>query len=220
MYCPPAYRMADTAQVHALLRSQPLCWIVRTPTGGPETVAGLSLAADPIPLMLDAGAGPQGHDLLWGHAAKANPLSTLPEEGQGALLICQGPSAFVSAQDFASKADDPMTVPTYDYVVVQADVWVRPVRDALAMRQLMSRLSACMEARTGSAWRMEDMTPEALAHMMGHIVGLQVEVLAWQGKAKLGQRDDARDRASVAQALRRRAGSPAETAIASMIPQG
>jgi predicted FMN-binding regulatory protein PaiB len=56
--------------------------------------------------------------------------------------------------------------------------------------------------------------------MMGHIVGLQVEVLAWQGKAKLGQRDDARDRASVAQALQLRAGSPAETAIASMIPQG
>ena len=113
--------MADTAQVHALLRSQPLCWIVRTPTGGLETVAGLSLAADPIPLMLDAGAGP-GATTCFGPRRQGQPLSTLPEEGQGALLICQGPAPSSARRTLASKADDPMTVPTYDYVVVQADV--------------------------------------------------------------------------------------------------
>src|SRR5579883_1304747 len=67
-----------------------------------------------VPVLLDADAGEQG--ALRAHLARANPQWRALAEGQEALVLFQGPHAYVSPAWYETHP----SVPTWNYAVVHA----------------------------------------------------------------------------------------------------
>src|SRR5438045_687793 len=104
MYTRSLFKISNTAEIHAYMRSYSFAMLVTQGRDG--------MAATHLPILLDADAGPRGR--LLGHMARANPQwKDLSGE---ALVIFPGPHAYVSA----SWYETPGTVPTWNYVAVHA----------------------------------------------------------------------------------------------------
>jgi transcriptional regulator len=110
MYLPAQYEETRPEVLHQLIASDPL--------GALVTVGPNGLDADHIPFEFDATAGPQG--TLRAHVARANPVWREAAERPDALVIFQGPTAYISPNWYPSKHDDHRKVPTYNYMVVHA----------------------------------------------------------------------------------------------------
>src|SRR5438132_1080087 len=105
MYIPPAFRIEDLPCLHAIMRENSFATLV--------TGAGGELCATHIPILLDPNRGKFG--TLTGHVAKANTHWESLRGNVEALVIFQGPHAYVSPSWYKTQA-----VPTWNYVAVHA----------------------------------------------------------------------------------------------------
>lgn len=193
MYLPAHFEENRPEVLHALMAEHPLATVVvLTDDSG--------LQANPIPLLLDPQAGPQG--TLRGHVARANPMWRTARTDVEALAIFQGPQAYVSPGWYASKRDHGKVVPTWNYVVVQARGRLRIVDDATWLRDFVSRLSDRHEAGRAQPWSLGDAPPEFAEQLLKAIVGFELELTSLVGKWKVSQNRSAADRAGVASGLR------------------
>jgi transcriptional regulator len=152
-----------------------------------------------VPLLLDADAGPLG--TLRGHVARANPLWRDAAHRDEALVVFQGPQAYVSPAWYPSKAEHGKVVPTWNYVMVQARGRLRVIDDVAWLHALVTRLTATHEARRANPWAVDDAPPDYVASTLRAIVGLEIELVSLAGKWKVSQNRSAADREGVALGL-------------------
>ena len=114
MYQPPAFREDRLEILCDLIRVHPLATLVTHGASG--------LAANLAPFTLVTGH--DGANLLRAHLAKANDQLADLRQGCEALVIFQGPQAYISPSWYPTKKEDGKAVPTWNYIVVQA--WGRP----------------------------------------------------------------------------------------------
>jgi transcriptional regulator len=156
------------------------------------------LAVSHAPFLLDRSAG--GHGTLQGHLARANPhVDAL--DGTEALVLFQGPAHYVSPSWYASKRETGRVVPTWNYVVVHARGTARTFADAGRVIQRVTALTDRLESARDVPWRVDDAPAEFIDDLARHIVGVDIELTALEGKLKLGQNRAAADRASLAAGL-------------------
>ena len=110
MYQPPHFREDDLGVQQALIRVHPLGLLVSMGSEG--------LEANPIPFVLDEASGPLG--TLRGHLARPNPQWRRFDPAVEALVVFQGPEAYITPSWYAAKAETGRVVPTWNYAVVQA----------------------------------------------------------------------------------------------------
>ena len=184
MYLPAHFEEKRVEVLHGLVRSHPLGLLVTQGASG--------LQANSIPFLIDPEPGPLG--TLRGHVARANPVWR--ESGGGeALVVFQGPQAYVSPGWYPSKAEHGKVVPTWNYVMVQARGTLRAVDDAAWLHALVTRLTATHEAAQARPWAVADAPPEFVDTMLRAIVGIEIELVALAGKWKVSQNRGAADRA-------------------------
>ena len=134
--------------------------------------------------------------LVNGHMSKANPLWRTFDEGREALLIFQGPHAFVSATWY-----DHVNVPTWNYQSVHAYGVPRLVTDDDQARRILSRL---IRKHEPEAYRLESLPEDFVASHLKGIMAFQVEITRLEAAFKLSQnRDDNNYRNVVAELERR-----------------
>ena len=194
MYLPAAFEETRPEALSELITDHPLGTLV---TLGPD-----GLDANHLPFEFDASAG--AHGTLRAHVARANPVWRAAAAHPEALVIFQGPSAYVSPNWYPSKHETHRQVPTYNYVVVHAHGRLTVHDDEAFVRGLVARLTRRMEASQPAPWKMSDAPADYIAQMLAQIVGLEIEVAWLVGKSKLGQNKEARDRRGAAEALRQR----------------
>ena len=184
MYLPAHFEEKRVEVLHGLVRSHPLGLLVTQGASG--------LQANSIPFLIDPEPGPFG--TLRGHVARANPVW---REGGGgeALVVFQGPQAYVSPGWYPSKAEHGKVVPTWNYVMVQARGTLRVMDDAAWLHALVTRLTATHEAARARPWAVADAPPEFIDTMLRAIVGIEIELVALTGKWKVSQNRGAADRA-------------------------
>lgn len=130
------------------------------------------------------------------HLARGNAL-TRHLAGQTALVVVNGPDAYVSPRWYADKGQ----VPTWNYIAVELEGRVRQMDEA-GLLGLLEDLSASNESRLpDEPWTMDEVPAARLRAMIGAIVGFELEVLAWRPTLKLSQNKPAEERARVADAL-------------------
>lgn len=196
MYLPTHFHETDIAAMHALMRAHPLATLVIRGSAG--------FAADPLPFLLDT--VDDGPGLLLAHVARANPLWREALAGNDeALVIFQGPSAYVSPGFYPSKAESHRVVPTYNYSAVHAHGRIAVHDDARWLRGLVARLTRRFEADEPQPWRMTDAPAEFIEAQLANIVGIEIRIERLEGKAKLSQNREAADRRGVVDGLRARA---------------
>ncbi|HSX54995.1 MAG TPA: FMN-binding negative transcriptional regulator [Sphingomonas sp.] len=188
MYRPPAFREDRPALLHAAIRAHPLATLV---THGPS-----GLTANLVPFTLVDG------DLLRAHLAKANPQLADLRAGGEALVIFQGPQAYVTPAWYPSKQEHGKVVPTWNYILVQARGRPRVIDDAGWLRAQIDALTALQEAGQPEPWAVADAPPDYVAAQLKGIAGIEIAIDRIEGKWKASQNQPEANRAGVVAGLR------------------
>lgn len=149
------------------------------------------LRAVHLPLLL------QG-DRLRFHVARGNKVHSALLAGADALVVVNGPDAYVSPDWYGQ----PGRVPTWNYVAVEMNGRAVPLgRDALI--RLMNDLSAEHEEKLApkTPWTRDKVDPALFEGLLKAITGFEIPVVEWRGTAKLDQDKPTDVRARLADAM-------------------
>ncbi len=194
MYTPAHFALTEPEALQRILRQHPLGMLV---THGPE-----GLDANHIPFEYDPTRGE--HGTLTAHVARANPVWQRCAGGADVLVVFRGVEGYISPSWYPSKHDTHRQVPTWNYEVVHAHGRLTVRDDEKFVRGVVARLTRSHEATEPQPWKMGDAPPDYLDAMLQAIVGLEIAVTRWEGKAKLSQNKELRDRQGAVEALQAR----------------
>ncbi|KAB2910349.1 MAG: FMN-binding negative transcriptional regulator [Hyphomicrobiaceae bacterium] len=205
MYTPAQFKVEDVGEAHALMRAYPFAILVTHGAGG--------IVATHLPTVLKAdGTDPLG--CIECHLARPNPQWKTFAPDAEALMIFQGPQAYVRPGWYPSKAEHGKAVPTWNYAVVHAYGRLEAVEDQAWLLAHVGELSDQQEAAYDDVrWSMADAPADYLERQARGIVGLRLRMTRLEGKVKMSQNREARDRDGVVRGLARRGeGHDAEAA--------
>lgn len=190
MYRPAAFAEDDPAAHRALIAAYPLGTVVTMGPGG--------LCATPLPFLLEECA--EGVRLL-AHLPRANPLANTQGEAP-ALIIFNGPAAYISPGWYPTKAETGRVVPTWNYVTAHAHGHLTIIDDAAFVRRQINALTHQQEARRPQPWALSDAPVDYAETLLTSLVGLSFAVERLEGKWKLSQNQPQRNRQGVIDGLR------------------
>jgi transcriptional regulator len=142
-------------------------------------------------------ATPQPLGTLRGHIARANPQWRTAKPDVEAMVLFQGPHAYVSPSLYPSKARDGKVVPTWNYIAIHAHGTLTFTDDAEALRGIVARLTNVHEKKRAASWSIDDAPADYIDKMLRAIVGFSLTITRLEGKWKVSQNRDAADRAGV-----------------------
>jgi transcriptional regulator len=132
------------------------------------------------------------------HLARQNEQCAALAVGEPVLAIFQGPHGYVSPRWYKN----PVSVPTWNYVVAHAYGRPRVMEDAV-LRAHLHALVAKYEPKGDGGWDAARALPgEVMDKLLGQIVGFEIEITRLEGKWKLGQNRTAEDRQGAIDGLR------------------
>jgi transcriptional regulator len=190
MYNPPHFKITDTAELHRIIDSYPLGTLVTQFDG---------LDANHLPFEFDPKRGEFG--TLTAHVARANPLCQVAAQGGEVMVIFRGAEGYISPNWYPSKHETHRLVPTWNYEVVHAHGAIKLLDDEKFVRGVVARLTREHEATEAKPWKMGDSSPEYINGMLAAIVGLEITITRLEGKAKLSQNRELRDRQGAVKVL-------------------
>jgi transcriptional regulator len=193
MYLPDAFRQDDRATLLALAEAHPFATVV--------THGARGLLVGHLPLCVDA-----GRNVLRGHLARANPQLEHLVDGADVLAIFHGPHGYVSPSVYLEQP----SVPTWNYVVVQAHGRVRRV-DEDGLRAILDEAVSRFDATGWSLYAGE----EFLGPMLAAIAGFEIDLDRVEGKWKLSQNRSPADQLRVIEWLEH--GDDSSRALAAMM---
>ncbi|SDG30953.1 FMN-binding negative transcriptional regulator [Phytopseudomonas seleniipraecipitans] len=187
MYVPPAFRQTDLPALHREIGNCRVATLVSHGQNG--------LQASHLPLLLRPDEGRYG--TLYGHLARANPHWQVLAEGTEALVMFNGPDAYVSPSWYPAKAEHGKVVPTWNYIAVHAYGRAEVFDDAERLRSLLAGLTERHEGPRPQPWAMDDAPQDYIAGMLRAVVGFALPIERLEGKWKLGQNRSEADRRGV-----------------------
>lgn len=208
MYSPSHFEEDRRQVLHGLIAEQPLATLV--------TLGASGIAANHIPLLLDAAAGEFG--TLRGHVARANPVWRDLVAGVESLAIFQGAHGYISPNWYPGKAEHGKAVPTWNYCVVHAYGSLRVIDDAAWVRQAVEDLTTRHEAGFAAPWAVSDAPADYIENMGKAIVGIELPISRLLGKWKVSQNQPAGNRQGVLSGLRAQ-GTPGAIALAEAVAE-
>jgi transcriptional regulator len=202
MYLPDHFRVEDIAEMHALMRARPFATLVSAGASG--------LYGTHLPTVLKT-EGPFG--TIECHLSRANPHWKDLAEGGEALMIFQGPEAYITPNWYPSKAEHGKTVPTWNYAAVHAYGKPAVMQDPVWLRRHVGELTDQQERSEAQPWAVSDAPERYVDVMLRGIVGFRFDIARLEGKWKMSQNREMKDRAGVVQGLGARGeGEDAEVA--------
>ncbi|HZK04426.1 MAG TPA: FMN-binding negative transcriptional regulator [Actinomycetaceae bacterium] len=143
------------------------------------------------------------------HMAADNPQSSHVADGDEALLIVQGPQAYISPRFEAVRELTRPMVPTWNYLQVQLRGTVTVRNDEAFLLRAMGKLTNHEENKRENPWRVHELPIAHLHAAMPRIVGIEVTVTSVVGKAKLSQNHSVENRRGEIAGLRASGGAQA-----------
>jgi transcriptional regulator len=137
--------------------------------------------------------------VLEAHLARANPQTN--NHNAPALVLFQGPDAYVRPGWYPSKARDGKAVPTWDYISVQARGRLEVLDEPSWLRGHLDAISGQQESPFADPWSPADPPPGYVDALSRGIVGVRVVVASLEGVWKLSQNHPAENRLGVIQGL-------------------
>ena len=192
MYSPPAFREPRLQILHAAIRAHPLATLVTHGASG--------LTANLMPFTLVEGEGQ--HGLLRAHLAKANPQLADLRDGMEALVIFQGPHAYITPSWYPTKREHGKVVPTWNYVIVQARGHPHVSDDPVWLRDQLGALTSLQEGERAAPWAMTDAPADFITGQLRGISGVEIPIDQIEGKWKVSQNQPVVNRLGVAAGLR------------------
>src|ERR1700746_4057439 len=162
MHQPDLFRVDDDAQIHALMRA--------TPFGALVSTGALGLYGTHLPTVLkDEG----DFGVIECHLARANPHWRDLAEGNEALMIFQGPEAYITPNWYPSKAAHGKVVPTWNFAAVHAYGRPAVMHDRDWLLRHVTELTAQQERGEARPWATSDAPAAFIEAMLRGIVGFR-----------------------------------------------
>jgi transcriptional regulator len=178
--------------MHQLMETNPFATLI--------TLGAEGFRANHIPMELDKEPSPFGS--LRGHVARANSVWREVSPEAEALVIFQGPNAYISPSWYPSKMENGTVVPTWNYIVVHAHGRISVVDDAQWIERHIESLVQQQEAAFAHPWALADAPRDYTEKMLRGVVGIELVIGKLVGKWKASQNRRDADRAGVASGLR------------------
>jgi transcriptional regulator len=189
VYIPPLFKEDRIDLLHDAIRASGLATLVTLTKDG--------LIASHVPLLLDTQPAPYG--TLIGHIARPNP------QARGAigeaLVIFQGPDAYITPSWYATKRETGKVVPTWNYVAIHAAGPIEFFDDPGRLLEVVTRLTEEHEGTRAAPWAVSDAPADFVQVMLKGIVGFAIPLSRLEGKWKMSQNRPAEDRAGVVAGL-------------------
>jgi len=189
MYIPKAFREDDREKLYTFIRNYSFATLITTQNGTP--------LATHLPLLLDSGRGPQG--TLMAHMARANAQWQTFDSAQEALVIFQGPHAYISPSWYEDEVE--LSVPTWNYAVVHAYGTPHLIEDTAQLYGILQATVQTFEEHFVKPWELQPLNGYMQNKMRG-IVGFEITITRLEGKFKLSQNRPANDQIQVANVLK------------------
>src|SRR5688572_31558658 len=134
MYIPSSFRADNPAELQTLMRRHNFAILVTQQYSSPGSDRGGAPFATHLPFLLEAERGPRG--TLLAHMARANPQWRDFAAGQEALVIFQGPHAYISPSWYEVHP----SMPTWNYAAIHAYGVPRVVDDRDRLYRMLEAL--------------------------------------------------------------------------------
>jgi len=191
VYVPPLFKEDRIELLHDAMRQAGLATLV--------TLTADGLIASHVPVLLDPDPAPYG--TLLGHLARPNPQAKGAVAGTDALVIFQGPDAYITPSFYETKRQTGKVVPTWNYVAIHARGPVTFFNDTARLMQVVTRLTDREEGKRAAPWAVTDAPADFIDGMLKGIVGFSLPITRLEGKWKMSQNRPAEDRAGVVDGL-------------------
>jgi transcriptional regulator len=198
MYVPPKHAIDEEA-----------AWkVVR------EAGAGMLVAATPeglqsvfVPVVVN-----EDRTKILSHLARANPWWRTLTDGNEVLGLFLVASAYVSPTNYPSRFENSGVVPTWNYVATEVRGTLTIHDDPEWLLHQVRLVTEQFEAGRSPQWLLDDSSSEYVERQLKAIVGIEIDVVAVQGKAKLSQNRPQIDHDTVRDNLAQ--GTPSERNVA------
>jgi len=199
MYTPKPYVEDDLDILHAHMRQWSFATLITHGENGVQ--------ATHLPFLLETGGGagqPPAQEPALGvlitHLARANPQYQDLKAGAPALVIFQGPHAFVSPSWYVNQ----LTFPTWNYAAIHARGQPTLIEEPADILAVLRKTVMTYDTPLGGAWKFGAMPEELIRSRMKAIFALRIPIASLEGKFKLNQDKSHEDRLGVVAALERR----------------
>lgn len=182
MYIPTLFRENDVATLQTFMQQHSFATVI--------TYNNSQCIVSHLPLLIDTHRGEYG--TLSGHMARENQQWQSFTDTQEALVMFQGPHAYISPSWY-SVAE---SVPTWNYADVYAYGFAKIIDDPDRIHTMLTDLVAYHENQFTIPWVM-DLPQDYLQKMLRNIVSFEIEITRCEGKFKLSQNRSIGDQESV-----------------------
>ena len=186
MHCPKAFEENRTDVLLALIQQHPLATIIS------HSQQGLEVNVMPVLVKQD-----EGKIVLRGHMAKNNAQLQALAHSETVLWVFHGPNVYVSPAWYPSKQLHGKVVPTWNYMLVEAQGQVKVFTDADELLHLVTDMTNEHEQQRVSPWQVDDAPVQYVQSQLRGIVGIEMEVSQLRGKFKLSQNRSDEDQCGV-----------------------
>jgi transcriptional regulator len=188
--------------------------IASYPLGAVAAARRHAVEVDHLPFQFYPDAGSCG--ALRCHVARANPLWQSLSSDEELLIVFQGPNHYISPSWSPGRERHGKVAPSWNYAVVHAHGFARPVEDREWLKAHLEDLAATHEAHRPRPWTLSEAPTEFIDQLLKHIVGIEITLTRLVGKWFVSQQRSHSDRAGVVEGLRQEP-TDAATAVARMI---
>jgi len=183
VFIPKPFQVPD-AEISLMLQDAALAYLI--------TPGQRGMHVTPLPVRYD----PERNSLT-GHVSRANPHWQDAAADTESLAILPGVDGYISPSLYATKAQTGEVVPTWNYEVVVAYGRLDIHDDPAWLRSQVAALTDHHEARQQHPWSVDDAPESFVDRQLRAIVGVELVIARWEGKAKMSQNQPEANRRSV-----------------------
>ena len=206
MFIPPPFQVPDVG-VLRMLQDAALAYLV--------TPGERGMHVTPLPVRYDA-----ERNSLTGHVSRANPHWRDAAPDAESLAILPGVDGYISPSLYATKAETGEVVPTWNYEVVVAYGRLDIHDDPAWLRSQVAEITDHHEARQQHPWSVGDAPVSFVDRQLRAIVGVELVITRWEGKAKMSQNQPEANRRSIVAGLAASADSADQELLCRIIAHG
>lgn len=186
VYIPPKFALTDH-EIAAALQDPGMAHLITPAAGGPVIT--------PLPVLYDA----QRHTLVT-HMARANDHWKVEPLTESVATIA-GVDGYISPSWYATTRETGKEVPTWNYEIINVYGDFTVHDDPAWLTAHVTALSVHHERDRAEPWSIEEVPQSYVEHMLKAIVGIEMRISRWEGKAKMSQNQPTRNLAGIVSAL-------------------
>lgn len=152
---------------------------------------------------------------LLGHLARRNSHAEALTFTRSALLLFQGPHAYISPRWYEERPD----VPTWNYIAVQIRGELELVDAVIQIEDILRRTIDHVERGEPRPWKIEHAPADLVARLVPRVRGFRMRAQRLEGTFKLSQNKTERERANIIAGLLATGGAE-EAAMAALLEAG